>query len=55
MKKAIYSIVVFGIIGFGLYTASNYYNQKHLKICQNESFTLGGIESCMEYLQKLES
>jgi hypothetical protein len=55
MKKALYAIVVFGIIGFGLYTASNFQKQKFLKICQEESDSLGGIESCVEYHLKLDS
>jgi hypothetical protein len=55
MKKALYAIVVFGIIGFGLYTASNFQKQKLLKICKEESDSLGGIESCVEYHLKLDS
>ena len=55
MKKILYSVVVFGIVGFGLFMASSFQKQKYLKICQSESSSLGGIESCMEYHQKLES
>jgi|TARA_B100000787_G_C16161603_1_gene281663 hypothetical protein len=49
MKKILYAFVVFGIVGFGLYTASNFQKQKFLKICQKESSSQGGIESCLQY------
>ena len=54
MKKILYFIVVFGIVGFGLFMASSFQKQKCLKICQNESSSLGGIESCMEHHRKLD-
>lgn len=54
MKNILYFIVVFGIIGFGLYTASSYNKQQYLKICEKESSSLGGIESCMEHHRKLD-
>ena len=39
MKKILYFIVVFGIVGFGLFMASSFQKQKYLNICQNESST----------------
>ena len=49
MKKVFYAVTVFGIVSFGIYTASNFQKQGFLKICQKESSSLGGIESCLQY------
>ena len=55
MKQALYAIIVFGIVGFGLYTASNFQKQKLFKICKEQSTSLGGIQSCVEYNLKVDS
>ena len=55
MKQALYVIIVFGTVGLGLYIASNFQKQKFLKICKEQSNSLGGIQSCLEYNLKLDS
>ena len=55
LRKIIYAIIVFCVLGFGLFTISKFEEQKLIKKCQNQSDTKGGITACIEYHQSLES
>ena len=48
-KKILYAVVVFGIMGFGLYLASTFEYYGYRQECELESTTQGGIEACIEY------
>lgn len=51
-KKILYAVVVFGIVGFGLYLASTFEYYGYRQECELESATQGGIEACIEYKVK---
>ena len=48
-KKIIYTIVVFSIIGVGLYVASTFEYHGYYSECEKESSSQGSIESCVQY------
>ena len=48
-KKILYSIVVFSIIGIGLYISSTFEYHEYYEECEKQSNTQGGIESCVDY------
>ena len=49
VKKVLYTITVFFIIGFGLYIASTFEYHVYYSECEKESTSQGGIESCVQY------
>ena len=49
VKKVLYTITVFFIIGFGLYIASTFEYHGYYSECEKESTSQGGIESCVQY------
>ena len=51
-KKILYTVVVFGIVGFGLYLASTFEYYGYRQECELESTSQGGIEACIEYKVK---
>ena len=48
-KKILYTIVVFSIIGFGLYVASTFEYHGYYSECDKESSSSGCIEACVQY------
>jgi hypothetical protein len=48
-KKILYTIVVFSIIGLGLYVASTFEYHGYYSECEKESSSQGGIEACVQY------
>ena len=48
-KKILYTIVVFSIIGLGLYVASTFEYHGYYSECEKESSSHGGIEACVQY------
>ena len=44
VKKILYSIAVFGIIGLGLYITSTFEYHEYYEECEKQSNTQGGIE-----------
>jgi len=48
-KKVLYTVVVFCIIGLGLYIASTFEYHGYYSECEKESTSQGGIESCVQY------
>jgi len=48
-KKILYTVVVFCIIGLGLYIASTFEYHGYYSECEKESTSQGGIESCVQY------
>ena len=53
-KKILYSIVVFSIIGLGLYITSTFEYHEYYEECEKQSNTHGGIESCVEFMIQKE-
>jgi hypothetical protein len=49
VKKIIYAVVVFSIMGIALYVASSFEYYGFYEECKLESNTQGGIEACVEY------
>jgi len=49
VKKIIYTVVVFSIMGIALYVASSFEYYGFYEECKLESNTQGGIEACVEY------
>ncbi len=49
-KKILYSIVVFCIIGLGLYITSTFEYHEYYEECEKQSNTQGGIESCVDFM-----
>ena len=49
VKKIIYAVVVFSIMGIALYVASSFEYYGFYEECKLESTTQGGIEACVEY------
>ena len=49
VKKIIYAVVVFSIMGIALYVASSFEYYGFYEECKLESNTQGGIEACAEY------
>ncbi len=48
-KKILYTVVVFSIIGLGLYVASTFEYHGYYSECEKESTSQGGIEACVKY------
>ena len=48
-KKILYTIVVFSIIGLGLYVASTFEYHGYYSECEKESSSQGSIEACVQY------
>ncbi len=48
-KKILYTVVVFSIIGLGLYVASTFEYHGYYSECEKESTSQGGIEACVQY------
>ena len=49
VKKIIYAVVVFSIMGIALYVASSFEYYGFYEECKLESNTQGGIQACVEY------
>jgi len=49
VKKIIYAVTVFAIMGIALYVASSFEYYGFYEECKLESNTQGGIEACVEY------
>ena len=49
VKKIIYAVTVFAIMGIALYVASSFEYYGFYEECKLESTTQGGIEACVEY------
>jgi hypothetical protein len=48
-KKILYSVVVFGLIGLGIYVTSTFEYHQFITECELESNSKGGVEACVEY------
>ena len=48
-KKILYSVVVFGLIGLGIYVTSTFEYHQFIAECELESNSKGGVEACVEY------
>ena len=55
LKKILYAVTVFGIVGFGLYLASTFEYYGYRQECELESTSQGGIEACIEFKVQEES
>ena len=53
-KKILYSIVVFSIIGLGLYITSTFEYHEYYEECEKQSNTQGGIESGVDFMIQKE-
>ena len=49
LKKILYAVTVFGIVGFGLYLASTFEYYGYRQECEQESISQGGIEACIKF------
>ena len=55
LKKILYAVTVFGIVGFGLYLASTFEYYGYRQECEQESTSQGGIEACIKFKVQEES